>query len=110
MSKKTNKNRNNQFQDQQTLDETQVKEVLDFAASYYNTALGGVLSRAATPELVNNALQQITTNPIKAKEEEVNKMLEDPINNQERLVGLMEYFELTDMLTKRTLYYLLGET
>ena len=104
MSKK--KKNNNFSQSNESLSEQQVKEVLDFAASYYNTALNGVVSKVATPDIVNSALQQITTNPIKPKEDEVNEVLADPKNNQNKIIGLMEYFELTDMLTKRTIYYL----
>lgn len=81
------------------------KQVLDFAASYYNSALG-LVSGAATPELVNSTLQEITTNPIKPKEDQINEILSNPIENQDKIPGLMEYFELTDILTKRTIYYM----
>ena len=80
--------------------------VLDFAASYYNTAVNALGSNVVTPELVNGALQQITNNPLKPKEDEINKALEDPINNEGRLTGMMEYFEMVDTLVKRTLYYM----
>ena len=101
------KNKKKHIEEKTSLTTDEVKEVLDFAASYYNTALNsGVVSNVASPAIVNTALQQITTNPIEAKETEVNEVLKDPMNNQNKIIGLMEYFELTDMLTKRTLSYL----
>lgn len=89
-----------------SLSEDEVLSVLDFAANYYNTAIGALGSNVVTPELVNGALQQITNNPLKPKEDEINTALGDPINNEGKLTGMMEYFEMVDTLVKRTLYYM----
>lgn len=103
MSKKKNKNNNS---NKETLGYNETLEVLDFAANYYNTALNGLISNVASPQIINSALQYVTTNPITAKEDEVNEVLKDPVANQYKIDGLMEYFEMTDMLVKRTLSYM----
>lgn len=87
-----------------SLRENEVYDVLEFANNYYKTAQG--LNNVFTPELVNQKLQQVTMNPLQAKEDIIQKSLLDPINNEQNLIGMMEYFELTDMLVKRTMGYL----
>lgn len=113
MSKRKNKKpiQNNNQQDKNELTRNELEDVLNFAANYYNTVLGNIVPQSgminvATPELVNQALQNITTNPMEATESSVNEALLNPKNNQDKLMGFMEYFEMVDMLTKKTLYYL----
>lgn len=82
---------------EEMLEELEVYSVIDFAKNMYNVF---------TPQLVNQRLQDITLNPTQATQDKIEKALQNPKNNEENLIGFSEFFELTDMLYKRTLLYL----
>jgi len=81
--------------------ETEVWDVLKFAAQAYNMYGGN-------PLLVNSRMQDVTLSPMIATSENVEQALQDPKGNEAQLIGYAEYMELTSMLYKRIVYYLSG--
>jgi len=93
--KKINKNN-------EELSTDELYDVLSFAKQMYN--YNGIF----TPDLVNAKMKDINLNPIAATEEGINTALLNPKSNERNLQGYSEYFQLTNMLYKRTLEYLDG--
>ena len=83
------------------LSEGEVWDVLEFAKNsspYYNNYF--------TPDLVNSAMKDVNMNPLVADQAKIEKALSDPKNSEEQLIGYSQYFELIDMIYKRSLYYM----
>jgi hypothetical protein len=59
-----------------------------------------------TPELVNARMKDINLNPLAGTEAQINEALLSPKENEDKLVGFSEYFEMIDMLYKREVLYL----
>lgn len=98
---------------QAPLTEEEVFDVLKFANEYYKTYMdNSQLSFAAfngvyTPELTNEKLSEIGLKSQNIKEEaDLKKIFDNPIKNQESLIGYSEYLKFTDMIAKRSLGYL----
>jgi len=82
-----------------------VYNVLKFANALYSGSLGvGVF----TPELINQALQNITMNPLEPTVAKVNAALRDPKANEDNLIGYSEWSELNSMIYKRVMLYFSG--
>ena len=88
-------------EDKELLTEQEVWDVIEFAknitSAYINTY---------NPVLVNQRLQDINMNPLAATQDDVDKALLKPKDNEENLIGFSEFFELTDMMYKRMINYL----
>jgi len=87
--------------DKELLSEQEVWDVLEFAKSastYYNNYF--------TPDLVNNAMKDVNMNPLVADQDKIEKALQNPKDSEEELIGFSQYFELIDMIYKRSLYYM----
>jgi hypothetical protein len=86
-----------------------VWDVLKFASNLY----GGVIpqygiSGVYNPMLTNDIMKNMTLHPQAVTSDQVDKALADPKNNEQNLIGYSEFFELSNMLYKRILYYLSG--
>ena len=79
----------------------QVWDVVEFAKSITST-YGNIYN----PMLVNQRMQDVNMNPLAATQDSIDKALLRPKDSEEQLVGFSEFFELTDMMYKRMLYYL----
>lgn len=95
----------------QGLSEQQVYDVLSFAREAYSYAYGGKVNYesyngAYTPYLTNERLSEIGLNPQKVSKEQLDKILEDPIDGQYNLIGYSEFLKFTDTIAKRTLGYM----
>ncbi len=89
-------------QNADNITEEQLFDVLEFARQAYNGGYPNVF----TPDLINAKMQDVNLNPLKGTKEEIERALADPKNNEEKLIGYSEFFELTSMIYKRMLYYL----
>lgn len=87
--------------DTQTLTESEVWDVLDFAKS-----IGQMWQGVYTPDLVNQRLKDINMNPLKATSDAIDSALLDPKNNEENLKGYSEFLELNNMIYKRMIGYI----
>jgi len=85
------------------ISEKEVYDVLAFAKAL--TSGLDIYSNVYTPYLVNERLKDKTLNVQIPDEYNLKKMLSDPKNNEINLRGISEFFEMTDMLYKRQLYY-----
>lgn len=82
------------------LSKEEVYDVLKFAGSLY--------SGIYTPQLVNDRLKDISLSPQIATAKDVDDALQNPKQNEQKLLGYSEYFELTSMIYKRVMNYLAG--
>lgn len=83
------------------LTENEIWDVIEFARNITST-YGNIYN----PQLVNQRLQDVNMNPLSATQDSIDKALLKPKDNEDNLVGFSEFFELTDMMYKRMLYYL----
>lgn len=97
----TRKNSKNKVQTPDSLTEKEVFDVMDFAR-----ALSGTYQNIFTPDLLNARLKDVNMNPLAATEQEVADALLNPKENGEKLIAFSEFFEYTNMIYKRMLYYL----
>jgi hypothetical protein len=81
----------------------QVYDVLKFANAAYNNYQG-----IYTPDLVNSVMKGITLNTQEANLDNITKALQDPKNNEQKLIGYSEFMELNSMLYRRILLYFSG--
>ena len=79
----------------------QVDQVLQFAEGLY----GGYYNGIYTPFLVNSILQNKSLNPVQGTYDEMKTAMKDPKSNEQKLIGYVEYQELTNMVFKKTLTY-----
>jgi len=88
------------------MSEQEVFDILKFAQ--YST--DGFSQRMGlgvyTPDLVNQTLKQLNVNPLEPTEKKISSALGDPNNNEEELVGYSEWYNINNMLYKRTNGYL----
>lgn len=94
------RNNNKVEESDETLTEEQVYDVLRFAReiSGYGNAI--------TPMLLNQRMQDINLNPVKAEEDSLTSALLDPKSNEEQLQNFSQSFELQSQSYKRILGYL----
>lgn len=94
------------------LTDTQVYDVLSFAQSVYDYAYNtnhaklGCFDGTYSPHLTNERLSEIGLNPKKIQTNALDKILESPVTNQNKLIGYSEFLKFNDMIAKRTLGYL----
>jgi len=98
---RTKSKKNNTSNTLNQLSENEVWDVIEFAKNITST-YGNIYN----PQLVNQRLQDINMNPLAATQDSIDKALFKPKDNEDNLVGFSEFFELTDMMYKRMLYYL----
>lgn len=89
---------NNQQLEQLT--EEQVWDVMQFGKELYN-----MYPNIFNPQLVNNRMQDITSNPIVAEQAKIEDALKNPKSNEEQLRGMSENFEYKNMGYKKVLSY-----
>ncbi len=78
----------------------QVYDVLKFADTVYR----GIYS----PDLVNSIMKSITMNTQEASLENITSALQNPKENEQKLIGYSEFMELNSMLYRRILLYFSG--
>lgn len=83
------------------LSEKEVYNVMEFAQQ-----MASVYQNISTPDLVNSRLKDVNMNPLAATETLIQQALLNPKDNEKALIGFSEFFEYTDMIYKRMLYYL----
>lgn len=94
------------------LTEQQVYDVLQFANQAYQYAYGNATLQfdnykgTYSPYLTNERLSEIGLNPKNLRESDLKVIIEEPVKNQNALIGYSEYLKFTDMIAKRTLGYL----
>jgi hypothetical protein len=84
--------------EQEKISEREVYDVLTFAKSM-------ISGTVYTPELVNARMKDLTLNPTEPTNDMLDTALKDPKNNEDNFRAISEWFEMTDMLYKRNLYY-----
>jgi len=90
-----------QSNQQEQLTEEQVFDVLQFAKEMYNTYPG-----VYSPDLMNARLKDINMNPLQGTSTQIDEALKNPKNSETQLRGFSEFFDMTDMLYKRSTLYL----
>ena len=93
------------------LTEHQVYDVLKFAQSAYNAYTSTSFKfddfmGTYSPHLTNERLSEIGLKPKNLKDSELKKIIENPVSNQNQLIGYSEFLKFTDMIAKRSLGYL----
>lgn len=80
-----------------------VLNILEFAEGWYEyyTRRNGVY----TPQMVNARMQDITMSPIMTTADEIDKALDNPKENEEKLIGYSQWLELKSMMFKRVISY-----
>lgn len=86
------------------ISEQEVYDVLKFAKAL-TSGLGTLYGNVYTPYLVNERMKDKTLNPQVPEETSLTEMLKRPKSNERNLRSISEFFEMTDMLYKRQLYY-----
>lgn len=89
--------------DEKLLSESEVYNVFDFAKNIMTAYNQG---RVYTPDYVNARMKDINMNPLLANEHDVRDALNNPKSNESKIIGYNEYFELTNMIYKRSLGYI----
>lgn len=97
--------------DNRPLTVNEVYDVLSFAQTCYDFAYGKQnkfdnFQGSYSPKLTNQRLAEIGLNPKKLNEKQLEKILCDPVSNQNNLIGYSEFLKFNDMIAKRTLGYL----
>ena len=93
------------------LSEQEVYDVLSFAQTCYNFAyknstLFDNFKGTYSPQLTNQRLSEIGLNPKNLDDKKLKKILDNPVVNQNQLIGYSEFLKFNDMIAKRTLGYL----
>lgn len=93
------------------LSEQEVYDVLKFAGeaykyAYNNSVKFDMFQGTYTPYLTNERLSEIGLSPLNLDSNQLKNVFQNPVSNQEELIGYSEYIKFTDMIAKRTLGYL----
>lgn len=95
------KNKNDEIKNGDDLTQEQVWDTIAFARNY----LSGMLGNYGNPFLSNDSLKNISFNPIGGTEDELNKALSDPKNNEKRIREFVEFLEILSMPFRRIISY-----
>lgn len=85
--------------------EEETFDVLEFAQQMMNSSSMYGLG-VFTPDIVNSALKQINVNTLEPTEGNLNRALGRPNENEDNLVGYSEWYNINNMMYKRTNNYL----
>jgi len=88
--------------EEELLSKEQVVDVIKFAQALYGmNGMNGVFN----PDILNKNLSGINVNVKQPTVDELSKALNDPINNQDNLMGFNEWTQFNDMIFKKTIEY-----
>lgn len=86
------------------LSKQEVFDVLEFAQALSTNPLYGL--GVYTPDMLNQTLKQLNVNPLAPTDASLVKALNSPNESEDALVGYSEWFDINNMMYKRTNSYL----